>query len=262
MYPKLLLEDYHTLRHNYDNGKFDEHRITNAIAIFADAEHARDQKTRRSLDSIIVIMAGVLIDYKMSQQSCIALHSTDSEILSTFGATKKALFLYKLAKFTDLSCSSKPITIYQDSQPCIEIVESNTISSRVKHVAIPVLFTHENIVREVIQMEYIKTTLQPADPGTKPQSAPVLFRAYDYLTGVRFYPPITSEHAKLMDLPTFNSSRNFSEIAITTSLEATINTTSRSSPPSSNTQAPSQIQKLSKSDSDLKLKTSDDTGGK
>ena len=172
------------------------------------------------------------------------------------------LFLYELAKFTDLSCSSKPITIYQDSQPCIEIVESNTISSRVKHVAIPVLFTHENIVREVIQMEYIKTTLQPADPGTKPQSAPVLFRAYDYLIGVRFYPPITSEHAKLMNLPAYNSSRNFSEIATATSLEATHNTTSHSSSPLDKPQIPSQIQDLVKSDSTQEFKTADDIGGK
>ena len=58
-------------------------------------------------------------------------------------------------------------------------------------------------------MEHIPTALQPADPGTKPTSAPVSFRAYDYATGVRVYPPADSEHAKLVDLVTYNAARTF-----------------------------------------------------
>ena len=67
-----------------------------------------------------------------------------------------------------------------------------------------------------------------------------------------------------MDLPAYNSSRNFSEIAIATSLEATNNITSQSSPPLDKTQAPSQIQELQKSDSKLEVevKAANDTGGK
>ena len=54
-------------------------------------------------------------------------------------------------------------------------------------------------------MEHTPTALQPADPGAKPTSAPVSFHAYDYATGVRFYAPAYSEHAKLMDLVTYNA---------------------------------------------------------
>ena len=58
-------------------------------------------------------------------------------------------------------------------------------------------------------MEHTPTALQPADPGAKPTLVPVSFRAYDYATGVRFYPPADSEHAKLMDLVTYNAARTF-----------------------------------------------------
>jgi hypothetical protein len=50
---------------------------------------------------------------------------------------------------------------------------------------------------------YIHTSLQSADAGTKPQSAPVLESAFNYLTGVRRYPPPTSDHAKALDLSEF-----------------------------------------------------------
>ena len=58
-------------------------------------------------------------------------------------------------------------------------------------------------------MEHISTVLQPADPGTKPSSAPVLFRAMDYAIGTRFYPPTDSEHAAHMELSLYNAAHTF-----------------------------------------------------
>ena len=58
-------------------------------------------------------------------------------------------------------------------------------------------------------MEHIPTALEPADPGTKPMPAPISFRAYDYATGIRSYPPADSELAKLMDLVTYNAAHTF-----------------------------------------------------
>ena len=68
---------------------------------------------------------------------------------------------------------------------------------------------YEKVVNGIVDMEHIPTALQLADPGTKPTSAPVSFRAYDYATGIHFYPPADSEHAKLMDLVTYNVARIF-----------------------------------------------------
>ncbi len=143
-----------------------------------------------------------------------ALHFIQpTQVYVTFGAAKKAIYFKGLARFLELPCGLKPIPIMQDSKPCIATVEVNALSTRVKHIAIPCQFTHEQIVHETIKMQYISTHLQPADPGTKPQSAPVNFRAYDYLIGVRHYPPSGSEHARLMELHRFNAACNFSASA-------------------------------------------------
>jgi hypothetical protein len=212
MYPRrpdISLEGYHTLRAEFDAGKFVEHAITNYFAVFDDADHAADQRTRRSLSSIMTTLLGVLVDYKCEQQSCMALHSTDAETIATFAGAKKADYYYNIAQFLEMEGAGRPITIYQDSQPCIDICTSGATSNRVKHITIPVLWIYEQYLKKRIDFEHIPTALQPADPGTKATSAPVLFRAYDYAIGVRFYPPAGSEHAQLMDLESFNAQRSF-----------------------------------------------------
>ena len=209
MYPRMPLHGFHIIRNNYDTPHFAEIKITNHFAVFPDADHAGDQRTRRSLSSILVALVGVAVDYKMEQQGCMSLSSTDAEIHSTFAGVKRAVYFFEMAKFLDMPNAGKPIRIYQDSQPCIDILTSGAVSKRVKHIAVPVHYVYEKVVKGIVDMEHIPTALQPADPGTKPTSAPVSFRAYDYATGVRFYPPADSEHAKLMDLVTYNAARTF-----------------------------------------------------
>ena len=206
---KMPLDKTHTLRTNVDAKTYLEHQISNYFSVFDDADHAADQRTRRSLTSLLVLLTGVLVDYKFEQQGCIALHSTDAEIVATLAGTKKAIYFYDLGVFLDLHNNDKPIKIYQDSQPCIDIVTSGTISKRVKHICVPVHYIHEKVIKGYIDLEYISTSLQPADPGTKATSAPILFRAMDYAIGVRFYPPPESEHATLMELSKYNACRKF-----------------------------------------------------
>jgi len=204
MFPrKATLTGMHILRNTYDNGTVKQIEISNNIAIFVDAEHGRDASTRRSMYFICVVIAGVIVDHVAKQSGAIALHSTDAEIYGFCAATKRAVFWYDLAVFLELPTAGEPIKVYEDSQPCIDVVSSNSISSRVKHLAVQVAFAYEKVSMGVTSPEYIHTSLQPADAGTKPQSAPVLERAFNYLIGVRHYPPLTSNHAKALDLSEF-----------------------------------------------------------
>jgi hypothetical protein len=73
----------------------------------------------------------------------------------------------------------------------------------VKHLAVQIAFAYEKVSMGVTQLEYLHTTIQPADAGTKPQSVPVLERAFNYLIGARHYPPSTSQHAQALNLDNF-----------------------------------------------------------
>ena len=167
------------------------------------ADHASEQRTRRSVSSLLTLLHGVVVDWKVEQQGCLTTSSTDAETLATYAGSRKSAFYYALTKFLDLPWAGEPITIYQDSQPCIDICNAGAISTRVKHIAVPIAYIHEKIIKNINTLHKIPTTLQPSDPGTKPISAPILFRTYDYAIGVRFYPPPGSTHASLMRLQLF-----------------------------------------------------------
>ena len=129
----------------------------------------------------------------------IALHSTDAETRAFFTATKMNSYLRDLCTYLRLD-QSKPTTIYEDSQPCIDIIASNSITSRVKHMAVTVGYIHQEIELGKAVPEKIKTTLNIADLGTKPLAAPSHHRHFEFARGVRYYPPPLSNHATLMDL--------------------------------------------------------------
>ena len=209
MYPRMPLDGSYVLRNNYDSVNYAEIEVPNSIALFANAGLGTDMRSRRSMDSIMTALLGVLVDWQAKLQGPLALSLTDSEVRVTYGSVKRADYFYQLQRFLDMPAANKPIPIYQDSQPCIDILSSGEISKRVKHIALPVHFVYEKIMHGVVRLVKIPTSLQPADPGTKAMSAPVIFRVYDQAIGARFYPPAASDHASLMDLASFGASRQF-----------------------------------------------------
>jgi hypothetical protein len=141
-YPsKVSLTGTHTLKFDFDKGKFAEHIITNGIAIFVDADHGCDKATRQSIEFLTVLLGGVSIDESCKQQGFIALNSTDAETGGLCKASKKGVYYYKLAKFFTLPIAGQPVTIYEDSQPAIDLVSSNAISSHAKHIATAIAYS-------------------------------------------------------------------------------------------------------------------------
>ena len=140
----------------------------------------------------------------MQQQKCVALHSTDSEIRGGLAATKEGLYLQDICTFTQLPLEYiRPLPIYADSQPMIDALNANTVTTRVKHIAVPIHFIHQQIKTARITLRKIGTHLNLSDSGTKPNPSPTHFRHFDQAIGVRFYPPSDSEHYKLLDLHKF-----------------------------------------------------------
>ena len=172
-----------------------------------DSDHAHDVRTCRSCHHHQALVNGVALDWKHEQQRCVALHLTDSEIRGVFSCVKRGMTVQDVALFIGMQQDSLlPTPIYEDSQPCIDVLEAKTVTTRVKHIAVPIHFIHEHINDGRFVMRKIGTTLNLSDSGTKPNPAPIHFRQYDHTTGVRFYPPKESDHYKLLQLETFLTS--------------------------------------------------------
>eukprot|EP00956_Cyclotella_meneghiniana_P029504 scaffold71543_cov60-Cyclotella_meneghiniana.AAC.2 len=207
MYPRRKFDGFDEIRADFDPPKFKSISIPRTPCTIADSDHARDTLRRKSHHCVVSLLNGVIVHNRVQQQRAIALHSTHSEIIGSLAATKETHYLQDI--YTHIghpAVNIFPFPLYLDSQPCIDALEANTTTTRVKHIAVPIKYIHEKIAAGRIKLHWIDTTLNLADSGTKPNPSPTLTRHYDYLIGVRFYPPVGSTHHELLQLDTFVTS--------------------------------------------------------
>jgi hypothetical protein len=99
------------------------------------------------------------VDRQAKQSGPVYLHSTDAECGAFARAVNKAITFYNLNVHLQSEAAGKPIIIYEDSQPCIDTILSNTISSKAKRYAVYIAFTHEQISKGICKPEKIDTKL-------------------------------------------------------------------------------------------------------
>ena len=199
MYPAQNIKLYQRIRWEPEPGKVFEQMIPNLLHQYIDSDHARDIKTRKSISCVLTAILGVLVDWYMGKQTCIAAHSTDAEVRAFFTAAMRNRFMRMIVDFLHMPMKG-PTKIFEDNQPAIDIMSAGQITSRVKHMAVPVAMIHEDIKAGIVEPVKIAGQINPSDIGTKPLAAPTLHRHARQCRGQRFYPPAGSEHGKLMDV--------------------------------------------------------------
>ena len=207
-YKRKQMSGTHIIRVDFDTPKFKEIELPNGLLELVDADHARDNATRQSCHCVLALLDEIIVHWKMQQQKCVVLHSTDSEIRGCLAATKEGLYLQDICSlFLKVNQQLvRPLPIFADSQPCIYSITANTVTSKVKHVAVHVHFINQQYKNDKVDFIKIDTHLNLADSGTKPNPSPTHFRQFDQVIGVRFYPPSDSEHYKLLELRKFTIS--------------------------------------------------------
>ena len=202
-YPRLSMKLYQDIKFEYEPGKFDIQSISNLMNLFVDSDHARDTKTRKSISCILAALLGVLFDWHMGKQSCIAAHSTDAEVRAYYTGIHKNKYYRVLCQFLKIPID-QPTTIWEDNQPAIDVMLAGQITGRVKHMATVIAMIVEDIKAGNNIPKKIKGTINPADIGTKPLPASTLHRHARQCRGQRFYPPANTEHGKLLQVELVN----------------------------------------------------------
>eukprot|EP00956_Cyclotella_meneghiniana_P036986 scaffold133488_cov39-Cyclotella_meneghiniana.AAC.5 len=100
-----------------------------------------------------------------------------------------------------------PSTVIQSMQILLPV------TSRVKYIAIPIIYMYDYVKDGTISLHKIDTKLNLADSGTKPNPAPTHFQHFDQAIGVHFYPPADLEHYKLLNLDSFKVSSPYTKKA-------------------------------------------------
>jgi hypothetical protein len=190
LYPRnVSLDGLNTFCHKYDQGHYEESEVLNHLKCFQDAGLARDLVDRRSMAAMFHFLFVVVVDWKIGKQPAPAAHSTDAELRSIYTAVKKTIGALEFLMHLGYAPPA-PTCHHEDNQPSIDIISANQVTSRVRHIHIPVCYLHFHLDRGYYRPVFCKDTLMCADMCTKPVAGPLLERHFDVIRGLCFAPPL------------------------------------------------------------------------
>lgn len=137
------------------------------IKCYVDSDWAGDINDRKSVTGYIIKVFGNSIVWVTRKQQCIALSSSEAELIALCAAVCECLFIQKLLK--DMGIEIENFKVYEDNQGCISLIRQPENNRRVKHIDIKFKFVCELFSSKVIIIEYINSTDQLADILTKGQ---------------------------------------------------------------------------------------------
>lgn len=152
------------LKGTSNHGILYEHKGTYLYGV-VDADWAGNEVDRRSYSGYAFIFAGSAISWEARKQTTVALSSTEAEYMALSEATKEALYLKGFLEKLNIKCNS--VTMYNDNQGTIKLVENNYFHSRTKHIDVRHHFVREANEQKLINIKYLPTDQMPADVLTK-----------------------------------------------------------------------------------------------
>lgn len=138
------------------------------LELYADADWAGDESTRRSRSAYVSLLAGGPISWETKKQKSVALSTMEAEYVALSEATKEAMYLKRLLThmgFGDFV--SGKTTIYCDNQSAIHMSKNNMYHRRSKHIDIRYHYSREMRERGEIDVQHTSTNEMKADILTK-----------------------------------------------------------------------------------------------
>ena len=158
-----------------------QHDANIAVA-YGDSDWATCVKTRRSFSGICIQLAGGAIAYKTKFQPTIALSSTEAEFMAACDVGRMCLFVRSI--LWDLDIPQEAATIaYEDNDGCTSMGNAQKPTPRTRHIDIKYFALCDWIERDLIILERIDTSINPADHLTKILTRVLFHRHADFLLG-------------------------------------------------------------------------------
>ena len=127
--------------------------------------------------------SGPLISWKSRKQPTVALSSCEAEYMALAAITQESLFLTQLLNDLDRDVQYQPVTIFDDNQGAIALVENPVHHQRSKHIDIKYHFVRDERSQGKIDVVYIPSKDMVADIFTKPVTRHQLDKFNKFLFG-------------------------------------------------------------------------------
>lgn len=144
------------------NLKYERKTETFALTCYVDSDWAGDLYDRKSVSGYLIKVFGNTVAWVTRKQNCVALSSTEAELIALCAAVQDCLWYKKLLR--DMRINLKIVKIFEDNQGCIALIRNPENNKRVKHIDLKYNFISDN---NTFQIEYLSTKDQQADLLTK-----------------------------------------------------------------------------------------------
>lgn len=151
---------------------------------YADADWGGDKNDGKSTSGYVFKVFGNTVSWASRKQGTVSLSSTEAEYVALTEAICEAKWIHKLLNELGINCNG-PISIFEDNQSCIRIVEESHELKRIKHINIKYNFIREAILNNEIKIEYISSNEQVADIMTKGLGRNLFLKHRNHLNLVR-----------------------------------------------------------------------------
>lgn len=139
----------------------------NQLIGYADANWAESRIDRKSNSGYVFKLFGGAISWRSKKQECVALSSTEAEVISLTEAVKEGIWIRRLLK--EIKQNIKDLVIiYEDNQSCLKMVQNTNPNKRTKHIDVRYHFIKDYIKKGVISCQYCCSEEMIADVLTKP----------------------------------------------------------------------------------------------
>jgi hypothetical protein len=137
---------------------------------FADAAHATDIRTRRSVTGYTFSLAGGTVAFKSKLQPVLATSSTEAEFIAAVHAAKTAKYLR--AVLYELGYGqTEPTILHIDNLAAVHMINDNRPTPRARHINIQFFAIQEWRAKGDIVVSHLPVILNPSDQNTKPLGA-------------------------------------------------------------------------------------------
>nr|XP_042913523.1 secreted RxLR effector protein 161-like [Parasteatoda tepidariorum] len=122
------------------------------LSMYVDADWVSNPKDRKSITGYVIMYCNNPILWRCNKQNCIALSSTEAEVLAL---CKGVQDLLPLTNFINEIIKVDNIIIFEDNQSCIKCVTNENSHGRLKHIDIKLKYIRNAITENDIKVSYI-----------------------------------------------------------------------------------------------------------
>ena len=144
--------------------------LTPAISVYVDSAWANENESKSRFGFAVMVYGNPVL-WKTQVSKMVCLSTAEAEFVAAVEACKAALWISRM--FAELmNMPSSPVTVLEDNQACIRMIENPVVSARNRHFAMRMWWLRQQAEDSTITLRHVPSRQQLADIFTKVLPAP------------------------------------------------------------------------------------------